>query len=134
MSRHYEMTITIGNFKPARKKAIIKACRNDWEFEDENCSDASGTLTCFGQSFLGDGMSEEEFADHVAGRIWEANGGFCNVLVRATYLEDLPYEEYERRLQDYRKWLWRKKENRLGSMMRDKIINNIPAGVQDRPS
>jgi hypothetical protein len=109
MSRSYEMTITISNFKPAKKKAIIEACRNDWEFEDENCGEESGTLTCFGQSFLGGGETEEEFADHIAGEIWEANGEFCNVLVTSTYLEDLPSEEHECGLQDYRKWLKTKK-------------------------
>jgi hypothetical protein len=26
--------------------------------------------------------------------IWDANGGFCLVDVRAVYLEELPYESY----------------------------------------
>jgi hypothetical protein len=38
--------------------------------------------------------------------IWRANGGYCEVVVNATYLEDLPYEihtldqtDYERLMQ-----------------------------------
>lgn len=122
MSRHYEMTITISNFKPAKKKAIIEACRNDWEIEDDDIQEASGTLTCFGQSFLGGGETEEEFTDHIAGEIWESNGEFCKVLVTATYLEDLPSEEHERGLQDYKKWL--RKQKKKGTVKLDKKIVN----------
>ena len=110
MSRSYEMTIMVSNFKPAKKKDIIEACRNDWEINDGDIWEESSVLTCFGQSYLGDGETEQEFTDHIAGEIWEANGEFCNVLVTATHLEDLPSEEHERGLQDYRKWLRKQKK------------------------
>jgi len=104
------MTIIISGFKPVKKKAIIEACRNDWEIEDEDISEECGTLTCCGRSFLGGNETENEFADHIAEEIWEANGEFCAVLVRTTRLEDLPFDEYERELPHYRKWLREKKK------------------------
>ena len=33
--------------------------------------------------------------------IWRANGSFCEVVVNATYLEDLPYETYTLDESDY---------------------------------
>ena len=48
-----------------------------------------------GESSLGGGTSEEEFAESLAHAIWKANAGFCSIRVIATYLEDLPYEDYD---------------------------------------
>jgi hypothetical protein len=33
--------------------------------------------------------------------IWRANGGFCEVVVNATYLEELPYEIHSLDQADY---------------------------------
>jgi len=41
---------------------------------------------------LAGGESEEEFTERLAVAIWRANGGFCEVVVSATFLENLPYE------------------------------------------
>ncbi len=102
MSRTYEMIITISNYNPAKKNELIEACRNDWEIKDKDIWEESGRLSCFGRSYLVE--TEEEFVDHLAGEIWEANGGFCDVFVEATFLDDLPSGDHERGLQDYQKW------------------------------
>lgn len=107
MSKTYEMIITIRNYNPDKKNELIEACRNDWEIKDENIWEEPDSLTCYGRSFLTE--TEEEFVDHISGEIWEANGGFCEVFVNATFLDDLPSEEHERGLQDYQKWLKTKK-------------------------
>jgi hypothetical protein len=41
------------------------------------------------------------FADRLAKAIWDANGGFCRVVVRSTYLDDLPCEAFSLEQSDY---------------------------------
>ena len=47
------------------------------------------------------GENEHEFADRLARAIWKANGGYCYVAVRATNLENMPYETYSYDEDDY---------------------------------
>jgi len=56
------------------------------------------------------GRSEEQFTERLSVAIWRANDGFCEVVVNATYLEELPYEihsldqtDYARLIQDKRR-------------------------------
>ena len=53
---------------------------------------------------MGGGESEEEFAARVTHAVWKANGGYCEVEVTATYLEELPYTTHELDEDDYAQW------------------------------
>ena len=71
----------------------------EWDFDDWHEND--GQMFGYGEGRLGGGESEEEFADRLARAIWNANGAFCEIEVRATYLDDLPYVDYCRDEDDY---------------------------------
>ncbi|MEA3350563.1 MAG: hypothetical protein U9Q82_08085 [Chloroflexota bacterium] len=92
MSRSYEMQVEITGLDPSRKGTVKEATESEWPFEgwfrDTNTLIASGTDNLWA------GESEKEFATRLTCAIWKANGKFCSVKVRATYLEELPYEEY----------------------------------------
>lgn len=92
MSRAYEMTVAITEFRPIKLGAIKQAAEEIWPFEwhDESPEALEGA----GQSELCGGESEGEFAQRLAVAIWHANGKFCNVEVIATYLENLPCQTY----------------------------------------
>jgi hypothetical protein len=92
MSRHYEMSVEITSFQPERTDAITAAAGEEWPFDDWN--EYEGKLTASAEDSLCGGESEEEFAERLSLAIWKANTGFCEVTVRATYLEELPYEEH----------------------------------------
>jgi len=97
MSRYYEMDLHFHRANPDRVDAIKQAAAEEWPFEDWYALGQPGTPTSFGSSGrdnLCGGESEDEFAERLARAIWKANGSYCEVEVRATYLEDLPYETY----------------------------------------
>ena len=60
-----------------------------------------GKLTASADDQLCGGETERQFAERLAKAIWTANGGPCEVEVRATYLEDPPHEEYSFDESDY---------------------------------
>ena len=121
MSRYYEMNVTIDGFALTRKQRIVDACREEWEFEPDSFEtyvEVPGMpptrLTTFGRSSLCGGESESEFADRLSAAVWRANGGFCEVTVAATYLEELPYESHVRDEDDYKAWMRKAKRKRGG--------------------
>ena len=99
MSRYYSMAVTIYGHKPNRKKAIVKAAKEEWPFAPfEPGADEEGNhlaLWSRGESNLCGGESEEEFTTRLSRAIWEANGGYCRVAVDACCLEDTPTERHE---------------------------------------
>ena len=92
MSRNYEMDIKISGYRPDRTAAIQEAIEQEWTItfacDDEN------TLTASGEDTLGGGESEEEFTERLSLAVWKANGEYCEVVVDATYLDDLPYQTH----------------------------------------
>ena len=101
MSQAYDMYVQIERFQPKHCKAIKRAAQEIWNFDW--IDDSEKLLTGCGESQLAGGEGEEAFAHRLAKAIWAANGGgYCQVLVRATCLEDLPYEDY---LLDEEDWL-----------------------------
>lgn len=107
MSRLYEMYVTVKGYKPKRKDDIEDAAKLEWNFDDWN--EYKGTMTACGQSTLTGGETEDEFAERFAKAVMEANGGPCEVEVRATYMEDLPNELYTFGKGDYRRLVGKKK-------------------------
>ena len=92
MSRNYSMTVIVSEPKSDKTAAIQQAAAGQWDFDDWHESD--GQMFGYGEGRLGGGESEEEFADRLAKAIWNANGGFCEIELRTTYLDDLPYVDY----------------------------------------
>ena len=102
MSRAYEMTVEIKDYKGKRLKQIERACRKEWNFApDDFIRERTDPLKrrydkviATAQGNLCGGEQEQEFAKRLTMAIWKANGGFCLVEVRSVYLEELPYESY----------------------------------------
>jgi len=119
MSRFYKMGFTITGYNKEKEIDIIEAISLIWDIDTDNCYiDSSNQRAvdiinnknnlnlpctyCFvdGEGNLCGGESEDEFAERASLLIWETNGGFCGVMITATYLEDSPYEQYEYRDHD----------------------------------
>ena len=100
MSCNYSMTVIISAPKPDRTAAIQQAAAGEWDFDDWHHD--GGQMFGYGDGRLCAGESEE-FADRLARAIWSANGGFCEIELRTTYLDDLPQVDYCRSEEDYRR-------------------------------
>ena len=92
MSRYYNMFVRVVGANPDRFDAIKDAASAEWEFE--NWDQFRGELTASADDRLCGGETEQQFAERLAKAVWTASGGPCEVEVKATYLEDTPYEEY----------------------------------------
>ncbi len=100
MSRFYEMTVEISGHAPAKLPEIQTAATNEWPFDNWWPLD-DGTMCASAQDYLAGGRTEEEFTEQLSVAIWRANGSFCQVVVNATYLEELPYEVHTLDEADY---------------------------------
>ena len=94
MSRSYNMTIIVRKVDPARMEAVRETAQLCWDFDDWFPLAGEDGQRASGYGNLCGGEQEHEFADRLAQEIWAANGGYCEVEVRALYLDDLPYESY----------------------------------------
>ena len=92
MSRSYNMFVSIRDYNRERLDAIKDAGYEEWNLQ--NWEEGGGLLTADENGSLAGGETEEEFADRLVKAIWQATGGFCPIEVRATYLEELPHEDY----------------------------------------
>jgi hypothetical protein len=100
MSRFYDMTVEISGYDAAKVSEIQAAAKEQWPFADWSFQD-DGIMQSSAQDYLCGGLSEEEFAERLGVAIWKANGGFCEVSVDATFLENLPYEVHTLDEADY---------------------------------
>jgi hypothetical protein len=100
MSRYYEMTVTVSGHDPAKESQIRSAAAEEWPFEDWR-EQGEGQLCSSAQDNLCGGLSEEVFAERLSLAIWKANGAYCEVVVNATYLEELPHERHALGEDDY---------------------------------
>ncbi len=87
MSRHYEMTVDIKNYKARNLPKIVRACCEEWAFEpDDFTRERTDPLKrrfdkviARAEGSLCGGEQEHEFAKRLTAAIWKANGGFCPV-------------------------------------------------------
>jgi hypothetical protein len=100
MSRYYGMTLTISNFDPAKRRQIRKAAKGIWPFTGWDMDDARA-MRSYGEYQLFGGETEEQFTERLTVAIWTANGGYCEVVIDATYLESLPYDTHSLNEDDY---------------------------------
>lgn len=97
MSRYYEMHLRVHGANPDRVDAVKQAAADEWSFHDWYPLGLPNGPTSFvssGEDHLCAGVGEEEFTERLARAIWEANGGYCEVEIKAIYLENLPCETY----------------------------------------
>lgn len=102
MSRAYEMTVEIEDYKARNLPKVVRACRREWDFApDDFIREKTDPLKrrfdkviATAQGSLCGGEEEHEFANRLVRAVWKANGGYCYVEVHATFLENLPYESY----------------------------------------
>jgi hypothetical protein len=102
MSRYYGMAVSISNFDPTKRRPIRKAAKSIWPFTGWDTDD-TGAIRSYGKSQLFGGESEEQFTERLTVAIWKANGGYCEVVVDATYLESLPYDTHSLNEDDYKR-------------------------------
>jgi hypothetical protein len=100
MSRFYQMSVEVSGHDPAKVSQIQTAAQEEWPFE-EWWSSGDRKTSASAQDSLYGGESEEEFTERLSVAIWRANGSFCEVVVDATYLENLPYETHNLGEDDY---------------------------------
>jgi len=99
------MTVEISGHDPEKVYKIQAAAEQEWPFDDWWSSDNGDMQTSAKDSLCG-GETEERFTERLSLAIWRANGRYCEVIVNATFLENLPYEihtldqaDYERLIQ-----------------------------------
>ena len=93
MSRSYLMEFKLRDLQPDRRNQVKAAVEEEWNLDWYTLE--PDLLEGGGQSSLVGGETEENFAQRVAGCVWEANGKVCPVTVIATCLEDLPHQQYD---------------------------------------
>ena len=101
MSRSYQMFVRISGFHAEHATAIKEAAEHQWPFG--NWFESDDQLTASADDSLCSGATEEAFAEELAREIWAANCGFCSVDVTATYLENLPCEDYSFDEEDFQR-------------------------------
>ena len=113
MSRTYNMSVTITDATPDRFVEIKSAASAEWDFDDWD--EYEGKLMASADGKLCAGETDEEFCERLAKAIWAANGGPCQVEVRATYLDELPYDYYSFDESDYNRLMACPAEGNQGS-------------------
>lgn len=95
MSRTYEMMITVQGCTDEQREPVFEALQEVWNISDEwgGQGEHGLELTFVGESSLCGGETEDEFFRRVVKRLRKIDNGF-GVEVKATYLENLPYETY----------------------------------------
>lgn len=104
MSRYYGMEVVVRGFEEAKRPAINNALEDLWDFT-EDWVDGDDGWRWYGESNLGGGMGEIEFAEMVRDAVWKAHKTPCEIEVRCSYLEDPPTEYYTFDEDDYQEWL-----------------------------
>lgn len=102
MARRYNMEFTVHVKTKKECKTVLDAIKTRWKVEGHNkpygCDDHEDfpyQMDAWGEGHLCGGLGEDEFSEQMAQRIWDVIGEFRPVLVRAVYMDDLPFNEYE---------------------------------------
>ena len=111
MSRRYDMCVTAEHLKSVadlvRVEDIVSglwAC--DYNTPAGSRSEDGGLcVLAGGENYLCGGESEEEFSTRISEAIWEELGYYVEVTVRATYLEEIPFETHICAEEEYDYWL-----------------------------
>lgn len=113
MSQYYSMKVQVSGHNPQMATAIKAAATKEWPFEDwEEKKDDEKELVSMAADFLCAGEGDDDFAKRLTVAIWRANEAYCEVVVEATYMEELPFEEYQFDEKDYKRLIGRKRRSR----------------------
>lgn len=104
MSRRYRMDIMVRTEGLRLKECavVVDAVETLWPIDTWDTTDK--THTGSGECTLGGGQTEEEFAHEMRVAIWQAVNRYVEVVITATYLENLPYTKHEATERTYDKW------------------------------
>ncbi len=109
MSQTYQMDVFLKNVDVRRVGDVAKMAGEEWPFGEWNYDHPDGQddglidLDSSGIGQLAGGEEPDEFADRLALAVWAANGGFCDVEVYSTYIEDLPQDAHRRGRREFRR-------------------------------
>jgi len=104
MSRSYFMSVEVHSPDPNRLPDIETAAQKEWPFKEWDWLETLKLLSSFAEGSLCGGENKAEFVNRLIKAIWKANGGYCQVLVSVTCLEDIPTDEYELTEEDFVRW------------------------------
>jgi hypothetical protein len=97
------MYVEISEMDPSKCNEVCQALCSEWDFsENYYINPEKNYILASGTGCLSDGLEESEFAEQLKDAVFAANGAGCEILVKATYLDDLPYETYHFCKDDYK--------------------------------
>jgi len=106
MSRWYAMNFRVETADLTEKE--IDKVKDEigelWGIDTSDMNIFDNTLEAQGENSLCEGESEDEFAYRAVHKIWKTLGRYIPIEVRATCLENIPYESYEFDEDDYEEW------------------------------
>lgn len=104
MSRSYLISVEVHSPDLNRLFDIETAAQKEWPFKEWDWLETLKLLSVYAEGSLCCGENKEEFVNRLTKAIWKANGGYCQVLVSATCLEDIPTDDYELTQDDFFRW------------------------------
>lgn len=104
MSRSYLISVEVRKPDPTRLREIEIAAEKEWPFDEWIWLEDQKLISSFAESSLSGGEDEKEFAGRLTKAIWKANGQYCQALISATCLDDLPTNLYELTEVDFADW------------------------------
>ncbi len=109
MSRYYGLNVRIDRVPRDRLQDVISALKCErFECINDDCFIEFEDGFSLSHSEEGRLESEDEFTTRITYSVWGACESFVQVIINATYLEDLPSEQYELDQEDYDRYLKRK--------------------------
>ena len=110
MSLYYSIGVSVQGANPARATEIKEAAEAEWPFDADDWEPYGepDDPTNFQASATGNlcaVLTEQELAHRLIRAVWVANGGYCEVGVSATRLEDMPYEDYRLDRDDFERMI-----------------------------
>lgn len=117
MSRYYEMYIQVDDIPEDKVSEIIQSLQEEWfsaidiqSLTKKKTDTSAYLLSYFQEGSLCGGETEEEFVDRITYVAWNTCKCFVPVEIRATCLDNLPYEDYELDEEDYAEYIKGKEE------------------------
>jgi len=101
MSTAYQMKIILEKVKEEEEELLKEVVDKEWSVD--NCWFEDGHLYFVGEGSLYGGEGEEEFVDRISKALWLKLDRYVPIYVKAIYLENPPYEEYNKDEEDYAK-------------------------------
>lgn len=102
MSRAYAMSVVVEEISTDEVQTIDELLEMECGTENKGYVFEGTYQSDFDINLCG-GEGEDEFVDRISASIWKAIGKYRPITVTATYLEDLPYEEYPMDEDDYKR-------------------------------